>query len=272
MSLGVEVLGTVAQGRAAITQQQLLTQADSVVALLGQTRSTWPSAFFELGRAAARQLPLLVLVEGDAAIDLPPELAPDVMFVPGFTDEVLGFHLDLFVARMSDGPAPEVVHPVEQGATDLIAAQQALSHWGTLREEVSHDRHTRGDRFEAVVQNVLTYLGGQVSKEAPGSRGFDVALSVPAAGRGLGIILVEANTEYSPGAIENAALSLQSAVLAEGADLGLLLWDDVGRKTPRLRSVPRVVALGIGGLVRAASETSLADALAEARQAAVENL
>jgi hypothetical protein len=221
----------------------------------------------EVGIALGRKLPILILAESRAPYEIS-RLARVVEMHGSVSPEALRFHLSLFLKSLSS--AVSRVEPDTPGRISNVDIGPFRNGLESIRLTTPVD----AARYEEWVADLFRASGAETAiPHDPERRGFDLVVSMPDLNRIPGPLVVEVKITTSRKVLIDAAFTLQSLVLREGAGLGLLLYEDIHFPMQfALQIVPMIVSLGFSELVRRLEEETLADVIIHARDEAVHRL
>jgi hypothetical protein len=270
---GAEVVSTAELGAGAVLAQVPLDQVDFGIAVLPsgheECAAGIPAVYVEIGVAAGRGVPLLVVVE-------PPE--PPSPALAGLTTvstafdngEALRLHLGLFLRSVAAAPSrPEPPPPVMVGG-GLADYRERLQ---TIR---SSPPGRRGLEFEQFVVDLLRDAGALTEEPASeGGRdyGVDIAAFVPGEEHRLGTLLVEVKSgRLTSRTLRDSQNKLSTQVLQRRAGLGLFVYDGAVINPEQLPPSPLVFSLTFDQLLSELEHRPLRDVLVHARNRAIHGM
>jgi Restriction endonuclease len=251
-----------------------LDQFDFAVAVIPagprEDNAAVSAIYIEIGVAAARELPLLVVVE-------PP--GPPAPALAGLTtvitqmdnEEALRLQLGLFLRWVQAAPrAQRVAQPLPSRQHLVPAAYTAR-----LRAARMSPPDQRGMAFEQLVSDLFRDAGAQVEQRPPGGPdvGVDIAAFIPGEEQRLGTLMVQVKSGTLAGhALQDEQQRLSAQVLQARAGLGLLVYDQVTPGARKVPPAPLVFHLGIDDLLAELEARPLSAVLARARNRAVHGM
>ena len=251
-----------------------LDQFDFAVAVIpagpGEDNAGVPAIYVEIGVAAARELPLLVVVE-------PP--GPPAPALAGLTtvithmdnEEALHLQLGLFLRWVQAAPRAQRVAQPPASSQHLVPAAYAAR----LQAARMSPPDQRGMAFEQLVSDLFRDAGAQVEQRPPGGPdlGVDIAAFIPGEEQRLGTLMVQVKSGTLAGhALQDEQQRLSAQVLQARAGLGLLVYDQVTSGAREVPPAPLVFRLGIDDLLAELEARPLGAMLARARNRAVHGM
>lgn len=236
----------------------------------GKGRAALPAIYVELGVVAARELPLLVVIEAPGPPS--PALAELTTVITSMgNEEALRLQLGLFFRRVE---APQSTQrPVEPPTTSehLVPAL----YRARLQAVRSSPATQRGLAFESLVSDLFRDAGAEVEQRVPGAPdvGVDIAAFIPGEEQRLGTLMIQVKSGTLTGhAMQQEQRKLSKQVLEARAGLGLLVYDQATPGTRKTPSVPLVFRLGIDELLAELEGRTLSAVLVQARNRAVHGM
>lgn len=269
---GAEVVSTSELGAGAALAYVALDQFDCSIAVLPSNQEAYaagiPAVYVEIGVAAGRGLPLLVVVE-------PPQPPPPALV--GLTTvstaidngDALRLHLGLFLRSLASTPSrPEPPLPTTAGtiSTSYRARLQAIRN---------SPPGQRGLQFEQFVIDLLRDSGAHTEEieSRVGDHGVDAAAFMPGEEHRLGLLLIEVKSgRLTSRTLQDAQNQLSTQVLQGRGGLGLLIYDNAVTPPAQRPSSPMVFSLTIDELLFELEHRPLREVLVHARNRAVHGM
>ena len=251
-----------------------LSQYDFALAVIPAGRrerdASMSAIYVEIGVAAGRDLPLMVIAEPP---DPPsPALAGlATIITPMGNEEALRLQLGLFVRRAQAMPRTQrSARPSASTAPPVPEAYAARLHAARTSPP-----GLRGFAFEQLVSNLLREAGAQAEQRSPGEpdTGVDIAAFIPGEEQRLGTVMFQVKSgKLSGRALREDQQRLSDQVLQAGAGLGVLVYDEVTPAARNTEPAPLVLCLGIDDLLAELETRPLSAVLIQARNRAVHGM
>jgi hypothetical protein len=226
--------------------------------------------YVEIGVAAGRELPLLVVAEPPGPPS--PALAGLTTVITSLgNEEALRLQLGLFLRRVEAGPPAQRLALPPTTRAHLVPA----AYLARLQAVRNSPLTQRGLAFEQLLSDLFRDAGAQVEQRAPGSPdlGVDIAAFIPGEEQRLGTLMIQVKSGTLTGpALRQEQQKLSTQVLQARAGLGLLIYDQAtlgARETP---PAPLVFCLGIDELLTELEGQPLSAVLVQARNRAVHGM
>jgi hypothetical protein len=234
-------------------------------------RSTSLSAIYiEIGVAAGRDLPLLVIAEPP---DPPsPALAGVTTILTHVSNEdALDLRLSVFLRQLLVSPRTQ--------ERDLSRTVQAALAPGPYAERLQAVRNApaafRGLAFEQLVSSLVQDAGAQAEHRSPGGpdTGIDFAAFFPGEEQRLGAVMFQVKSgKVTRDTLRRAEMRLSEQVMQSGAGLGVLVYDQAPPGASGIPPAPLVIRLSIDELLADLEDRPLSGVLYQARSRAVHGL
>jgi hypothetical protein len=280
---GVEVVSTLELGAGVtLAKAAAIDHAGCAVAVLpsqpARTAEGLAAIFIEIGVAAGRGLPILVIVEPPNTP--PPALAgATIVRAPVTHGDALRLHLRMFLLSVTSGDARQRPRPpVPLGPTSHARFRARL-------EAIRNPPHDHGApdiagesprwmQLERLIYDILSEAGAVVATNVEVSPAThheaDAVAYVPGTESVLGAILVEVKLRRMTDLdLQRSERQLLANMNAGGIGFGLLVYDKLASDAHRVRRVPFLLALSIDELLAELEHVPLGEMLVRARNRAV---
>jgi len=268
---GLPATSTVDLGAGIALARASLSGFDAAVVVLPKERNRrgLPAVLIETGIAAARELPLLLIVPPDEAV---PSALATVQAVKAdvANREALSLHVGLFARSLEaeteepSSPSPLSQPTLTSEAADAFEARLAALATSPLAE--------RGRSIESLVMDILLAAGANVEAEPHDrDRGVDAAAVIPGEEQRLGLLVIEVKDRLDRASRTAAERRLQSYVLESRAGLGLLIYATSTTKGPT-PTMPLVFSMSIDQLIAELRHRPLGTILVRARNEAIHRM
>jgi hypothetical protein len=268
---GVEVEQTSDIGAGAALARVNLDRFDCCIAVVpaGHRDASMSMAaiYVEIGVAAARRLPLLVVVQAPAQPS--PALAGLTTATSSLDNvEALRLHLSLFLRSVASGVPPETESNLLPTAPNLVSAGYRR------RLEMARTSHDieRALAFERLVTDIVRAAGAKIEERPTGwpDTGVDIAAFIPGEEQRLGPLLIEVKSGLLTAAdLVRAQQKLSDHVLQTRSGLGLLIFNEIAVGARKVAPAPLVARIGIDQLLSELEARPLSEVLVQARGRAV---
>jgi hypothetical protein len=226
--------------------------------------------YVEIGVAAARDLPLIVIAESP---DPPsPALAGVATIITQLdNEEALRLQIGLFVRRVQAVPrAQRSARPPTRTTAPVPESYAARLHAARTSPP-----GLKGFAFEQLVSDLLRETGAQAEQRSAGEpdMGVDIAAFIPGEEQRLGTVMFQVKSgELSDRALREVQQRLSDQVLQAGAGLGVLVYDQITPAARNTEPAPLVLRLGIDELLAELETRPLSAVLIQARNRAVHGM
>lgn len=268
---GLPATSSVDLGAGVALANDPLSGFDAAVVVLptARNRRGLPAVLVETGIAAARQLPLLLIVPPDGAV--PSALATLQSVKADLSNQpALSLHIGLF-ARGLEGKTQEPSRP-SGFAQPILTSDAADAFEVRLAALSASPPGARGLAIERLVMDILVAAGADVEVE-PRDRdwGVDAAAVIPGEEQRLGLLVIEVKDRLDRASRTAAERQLQAYVLDSRAGLGLLLYGRSETRGPT-PSTPLVLSMSIDQLITELRSRPLGRILLRARNDAIHRM
>jgi hypothetical protein len=271
---GVEVEQTSDIGAGAALARVNLDRFDCCIAVVpaGHRESSMSMAaiYVEIGVAAARGLPLLVVVQAPAQPS--PALAGLTTATSSLGNvQALNLHLSLFLRSVASGAPARTKANLLPTAPNLVPA----SYRTRLEMARTSQGFERAEAFERLVTEIVRDAGAKIEERPTGwpDAGVDIAAFIPGEEQRLGPVLIEVKSGLLTAAeLARAQRKLSDHVLQSRSGLGLLVFNEITVGARKVKPAPLVARIGIDQLLRELESRPLSEVLVQARGRAVHGL
>lgn len=228
-----------------------------------------PALYIEIGVAAGRGIPVLVLAEPPGSPS--PALAGLSAVSASVQNlDALRLHVPLFVRSVRGGDQSAYSRQVTPPEVNLDAYRARLQ---ALRALPPGGRQAWD--FERLIADVLRDGGALAEERGHGAPdyGVDIAAFVPGEEELLGTLLIQVKWgQLSSKSFREIQERLSAQVLQTRGGLGMIVYDRILVPFERMPSVPLVFALGIDDLLAELANRPLREFLRQARNRAVHGM
>lgn len=227
-----------------------------------------PAMYVEIGVAAGRGIPVLVLAEPPGS---PSPALAGLSTVSASVEnlEALRLHVPLFLRSVRTEQQTD--HPRRSG----LAALDIAAYRGRLRRLRESPSGEGALRFERLVADLLRDAQARVEERAQGGPddGVDIAAFIPGEEGLLGTLLFQVKWgRLSPTVFREIQERLSLQVARSRGGLGVVIYDQVAVPAERMPPVPLVFALSIDDLLAELEGRPLHDLLVQARNRTVHGM